>query len=348
MLNFMSDWYQITYLCDISKQALSHCAAKVAGSTPQTTVSAEELCASADVDAVAVCNATPFHAKHAILALQHNKNVFVEKPVALCYRDLDAIQTAEAQSKGTVFVGYMRRYAPALAQAIAEVGDRSKIQYARVRDIIGPNSHFVGQSGTFPKKFTDFQQQDTNALKALDDDIAVQALTSEFNVPLTDHTKFMLSLLGGLGSHDLCVMREAIGMPESVLAADLHRPIWSAMFQYDTFTAVYESGINDVPVFDAHIEIYTQNKIVRVEYDTPYVKGLPITITVREKVEGGDSYQERIIRPTYEDPYTIEFKEWYECMMQGRRPKTSTEDARNDLDIFRMLMQASFGTGGGR
>jgi predicted dehydrogenase len=295
------------------------------------------------VDAVLVCNATAFHPTHAILALQHDKHVLVEKPVALCYRDLDLIETAEAKSKGTVFVGYMRRYAPAFLQAIAEVGDTSKISYVRVRDIIGPNATFVNQSGTYPKKSNDFKQQDIDAMKSLDEDIAIQALTHEFGVPLNDDTKLFLMILGGLGSHDLSAMRELIGMPQSVIGADLRRPLWTALLKYENFTVLYESGINSVPVFDAHIEIYCDNKIVRVNYDTPYVKGLPTTITIREKIEGTEEYHERTIRATYEDSYTVEFKEWHKCITEGAKVKTTIADARQDLDIFKMLMQASFG-----
>lgn len=341
-LGFLSDFYRITYLCDVSKAALEHCARKVAGTRPKITTTAEELCSSSEVDAVIVCNATQFHHTHAILALSHNKHVFVEKPLALSYRDLDALQAAEDKSEGTLFVGYMRRYAPAFLQAIAEVGDRDKIQYVRVRDIIGPNAHFVNQSGTFPKRFSDFMEADSKALKDQDDDINQQALLKEFVIPVNQYSRRMLALLGGLGSHDLSAMREAIGMPQGVIGADLRWPIWTAMFKYDNFTVVYESGINSVPVFDAHIEIYTEEKIVRVNYDTPYVKGLPTTITIREKISGTDIYQERTLRPTYEDSYTIEFKEWHKCITEGTTIKTTIADARQDLDIFKMLMQAHF------
>ncbi|KXL47324.1 hypothetical protein M433DRAFT_77053, partial [Acidomyces richmondensis BFW] len=266
--------------------------------------------------------------------------------LALCYRDLDAIEAAEKQSSAKLFVGYMRRYAPAFLQAVAEVGDRSQIQYARVRDIIGLNSFFVDQSGTFPRKFGDFSKENLEALINASNDINTQALVEEFNVPMTDKTIKMLNLLGGLGSHDLSAMREAIGMPKSVLGARLQGPIWSALLDYDYFSVSYESGINNVPVFDAHIEIYTESKIVRVNYDSPYVKGLPATITVREKVEGPNgeaSYQERSIRTTYEDSYTAELKDWHDCIITGREPKTSVADARQDIEIFKMLMQAGYG-----
>jgi len=109
------------------------------------------------VDVVLVCNATAFDPMHAILALQQNKHVLVEKLLALCARDYDAIAVVEHTSTARVLVGYMRRYIAAFLDATAELGDvKSQIQYVRVRDIIGPNSVFVDQSGTFPVRFTDF------------------------------------------------------------------------------------------------------------------------------------------------------------------------------------------------
>jgi len=141
-------------------------------------------------------------------------------------------------------------------------------------------------------------------------------------------------------------MREIIGMPQSVLGASLGFPgIWSVLFQYDRFSVTYESGINNVPVFDANIEVYGADKIVRVDYDTPYVKGLPVTMTIREKVEGrvgsgSSGYQERKVRRTYEDPYTLEMFELYDCVVKGKPPKTSAEDAKNDVELFKMILRA--------
>lgn len=280
---------------------------------------------------------------HAIAALENDKHVLIEKPVALCYRDIDSLATAEAKSNGTVFVGYMRRYAPALRSAIQEIGDR-EIQYARVRDIIGPNAYPVAQSGTFPKRFSDIAPQDADDLAAIDASVKQQALEHEFHVQSDERTRKFLDLLGGLGTHDLSAMREVLGMPKSVLAASFKQNFWTATLDYDSFHLVYESGINDVPLFDAHIEVYTDQKIVRVEYDTPYVKGLPTTMTVREKMEqAGEqpSFQERKIRSTYEDSYTIELREWHDCVVTGRRPKTTVGDARQDLDVITMIMQAA-------
>lgn len=195
-LGFLSQLYKITYLCDVSPQALSHSAAKITP-TPRTTADAEQLCSSAEVDVVLIANANAYHVEHGILALKHDKHCLIEKPLALSFRDVDRIVEAEKTSKGKVFVGTMRRFAAAFVEAVGEVGGMERVLYARVRDIIGPNSTFVGQSGTFPLKFSDVREVDVEDRERRDEEIAKQALGEEFEVPVTPESKRMLQLLGG-------------------------------------------------------------------------------------------------------------------------------------------------------
>lgn len=115
--------------------------------------------------------------------------------------------------------------------------------------------------------------------------------------------------------------------------------ISSAIFKYPTFTVTYESGLDSVPRFDAHFAVYSAKKTVSVQYDTPYIKGLPVTMHVQENVDG--VYKESVIRKTYEDPYTLELKELYAMVMDGKAVKTTAEDAKKDLEIFRMLFKAA-------
>jgi predicted dehydrogenase len=134
-LLFMQKWFIITYLCDISAEALEHCNGKLFGSA-KTTTNPEELCSSDLCDAVIIGNSDEYHAVHALLALKHGKHVFVEKPLALTKRDVYAIIEAEKSSKGKVMVGQMRRYAAPFEDAIKEIGGIDKILYARVRGMI--------------------------------------------------------------------------------------------------------------------------------------------------------------------------------------------------------------------
>jgi predicted dehydrogenase len=134
-------------------------------------------------------------------------------------------------------------------------------------------------------------------------------------------------------------MREMLGMPQSVAGAVLTLPgIFSVLFKYNDFPVSYESGLINVPEFDAHIEVYSADKVVRIQYDTPYVKGLPVIMTIKERA--GNGFQERKIRKTFTDPYTLEMLAFHECVVKKKIPKTSVQDARQDIELFRMILHA--------
>ncbi|KAL8336406.1 hypothetical protein RB601_000290 [Gaeumannomyces tritici] len=137
-------------------------------------------------------------------------------------------------------------------------------------------------------------------------------------------------------------MREMLGMPVGVAGATLTLPeVFCVLFDYGRFGVTYESGLNGVPDFDAHIEVYSADKIVRVEFDSPYVKGLPTTMAVRERAPGADGgFQERRVRRTYTDAYTLELQELYRCVVEGREVKTSAANARKDIELFQMILRA--------
>lgn len=113
----------------------------------------------------------------------------------------------------------------------------------------------------------------------------------------------------------------------------------SAIFQYPNFAVAYESGVDQVARFDASIEIFGDTKTVKVCIDTPFVKGLPTTMVVKDSSPDG-SYRECTTRRTYEDPFLLELNEVYKWVAEGKIPKTSSTDARQDLEILGMLMKA--------
>ncbi|KAJ5182474.1 hypothetical protein N7492_000090 [Penicillium capsulatum] len=345
-LNSLSHLFQVTYLCDASEEAMKHSQLKVAGSSrPKCTRSVEELCNAPEVELVLIANNHAFHASDAVLALHANKYVFIEKPIALTLQDTDRIIAAEKAAGGArVFIGYMRRYAAAFVDAVKEVGTIGQIRYARVRDIIGPNSVFVEQSGTYPRTFNDYRAADSEALRTKTLDDMEQALQAELGITATKETNMMWEMLSILGSHDLSAMREIMGMPKGVVGfspcATVGSPFWSAIFQYPNFAVAYESGVDQVARFDASIEIFGDTKTVKMCIDSPFIKGLPTTMVVKETLPDG-SYREFTTRRTYEDPFMLELKEVYQWVAEGKIPKTTPSGARQDLEILGMLMKAA-------
>lgn len=196
--NFMPQKFKVTYLCDVSEKSLNHCRDMVRGAdVPKTTKNPEELCASQDVDVVLICTADEYHVYHGCIALRNDKWTLIEKPLAQSFRDLETLLEAEKKSKGRVFVGTMRRYAPAFLEAVEEVGGMDKIMYARVRSIIGPNFNFINQSCTFPVgPVSDIATEDSEDRQKRHDDIMNQALAGEFGVAVTEDSIRQLKILG--------------------------------------------------------------------------------------------------------------------------------------------------------
>ncbi|KAJ2927603.1 hypothetical protein H1R20_g9485, partial [Candolleomyces eurysporus] len=231
----------------------------------------------------------------------------------------------------------MRRYAAAFVEAVKIVKSMKKIEYARVRDIIGYNHLFVNQSGFFPVRFSDIPDSAKDDLKARSQAAALASLgQSRASNPGEVST---WRLLCSLGSHDLSAMRELLGPPKGVLGAGRHGSWITALFDYGDFVTTYETGHDSVGSFDAHLEVYGDGKRVRVDYDTPYVKGLPITLTIAENDASG-AYVERVIRPTYEDCYTLQYQALHDAIFGKGPVKCTPEDAAQELRTIGLVMDA--------
>lgn len=76
------------------------------------TSDTEALIADPDISAVAIVTRHNSHARLTQQALRAGKNVFVEKPLALTYEELDDVKAAYAESRKHLMVGFNRRFAP--------------------------------------------------------------------------------------------------------------------------------------------------------------------------------------------------------------------------------------------
>lgn len=345
-LKFLSDQYTVTAICDVSREAAQHVAAK--WSVPHVYTLSSEMVQRDDIDLVLIANSDEYHASCAIEAAQAGKHVFIEKPMALTRTDAQAIQRAAQENQRKVFVGYMRRYAPAFQLFQRLLAESGPIRHAIVKDIIGPNSFFVSQSGTDPRKFgADISESDGKDKAARAEAILHEAIGADKAADA--RLGFVYRLLGSLGSHDLSFMREALGgKPDKCLSAFAsHDGMFiSASFEYtnqgakkgsDKYNVLYTTGIHNVGVFESFLEVFTDDRVLRIDIDTPYVRGLPINVTIKENDVHGH-YSERIIRSTYQDAYTTEFLDLHRALSTGKDLKTTPEDAMEDLDVFDMIM----------
>lgn len=332
ILQALTDRYELGALCDISPQLLELIGRQYRVDGLYTD--AGELCAQADLDAVFVLNSDEYHADCVIAAASNGKHVLVEKPMCLTPAEADEVIRARDEAGVQVMVAYMRRFAPAFTQAVGEVRSLGKINYARVRDIIGQNRLMIEQSSTV-QRFDDIPPE-----AMADRTDRARRLAGEAIGDAAPALSGVYRLLCGLSSHDLSAMREIIGFPKRVVAAAQWNGgrFISAILEYDGYYATFETGVDSQRRFDAHIEVYGEHKSIKVQYDTPYIRHLPTTLTVNET--SGEAYSESVTRPTFKDPYTHELEYFHDVVAQGCKPKTTPEDFKEDLALFKMIIDA--------
>jgi predicted dehydrogenase len=332
VLEALADRYEIGAICDISPTLLTTIGDRYG--IAQRYSDFNELVQQSDLDAVFVLNSDEYHADCVIAAARNGKQVLVEKPMCLTLREADEIIRARDEAGVQVMVAYMRRFAPAFIQAIDEVKSLDSIGYARIRDIIGRNRLIIDQAAAVlrPSDFPVGAQEDrtSRATRLVREAIG--------DVPAEIVRAYRLLL--GLNSHDLSAMRELLGVPRSVAAArQWHGGNYlTALFEYDGYYAVLETGVDDQVRFDAHIEVYGSTKSVRIQYDSPYIRHLPTTLTIQET--RGDALEERVIRPTFKDPYTHELEYFHAVATDELTPKTTPEDFTEDLRLIHKIVDA--------
>jgi predicted dehydrogenase/threonine dehydrogenase-like Zn-dependent dehydrogenase len=78
----------------------------------------KELLEDSDIELIVISTPHHTHAKLVIEALRHNKSVYCEKPLCISSDELSEIKKAYLESKGHLFVGLNRRFAPLIKQMV--------------------------------------------------------------------------------------------------------------------------------------------------------------------------------------------------------------------------------------
>ncbi|MCY3866444.1 MAG: Gfo/Idh/MocA family oxidoreductase [Chloroflexi bacterium] len=335
-LNQLSDFFEVTALCDVSLNVLAGVGRDWGVATRVSNY--QDLLALDTVDAVLIANPDVFHAEATIAALRAGKHVMVEKPMCLNLAENDAIIAAQKEAGKIVQVGTMRRYAPAFIEACRLVKDMDEIRLAKAHDLIGRNplviepTSRVVPADDIPASVSEaMRERGAEAIRAAIGDVP-DALATAYRMML------------GLSSHDLSAMREMLGMPQRVLYAAQRcgGRYQTAAFDYGDYICQFSTGVDNIPRFDTYLQVYGDNKVVRVDYDTPFVRNLPIRLTVAETTDGVNNMR-TVTHPGWGDAFTEEWRAFHHNVISGTSAKTSPQDFRKDLLLFRDMIQLMAG-----
>jgi len=322
-LSQLSDLYEVTALCDVSRTVLDG-VGNLWGIERRVTDPRGLL---DGVDAVVIANPDPYHAEATLAAIAAGADVLCEKPMCLGPRECDEIVAAAERAGAIVQVGYMRRHAPAVADAKRLLEQIGEVRFARVHDVIGLNRDIIDQTSTVIRA-DDVPQSVIDATWARRRELVQEALG-----PLEPGPAGAYDLLLGLGSHDSSAMRELLGTPRGVSHASQRPGYVTATVDYGDFACHFEVGVDEIPRYDTHIEIFGARQVLRLRWDVPYVRNLPTRLTVLEADARG-GFSERTVMPEWGDPFVAEWKAFHHSVTTREQPAASPADFRHDLDLF--------------
>ena len=328
-IEHMDEMYTVTAVSDVSHKLMSFFQERY--NVKHCFADAMDLIQCPEVDAVMILCAGD-HADYAIAALEAGKHVFIEKPMSMSYENALRLKAVKEKHPNEIaMVGYCRRYNHCF-QKMKELlrNDSRPISYVRARTIILEGPWYL-QNSHQEKKATDLDPKGKDEMNA--------AMFRDIDRTLGGNTtkaeQLCYLLMAASGCHILSAVRELIGEPKAIRAAVVSPTgmQFTLIFEYDGFNMTFEE-MNDQEVieFQESIEVYQGNRKLSLNYDSPYIKNLPTTLTVSELENG----QAKITQygPDYRDMFENELRVFYDCIINGEEPVCNVNDAIKDVKLY--------------
>jgi predicted dehydrogenase len=338
-LTELSDRYEVAALCDLSPGLVQRMGEKYHVARRYTDY--ERMLDEVDLDAVLVL--TVSHFEPAVAALRRGKHALVEKPMCYTLREADTLVQTAADNRATLMVAYMKRYDPAYLYFQARVKEIAQPRLIRVHDVIGPNDWII-------RDLLDVQRpSDVPADVVQEGQRAIAAKLAEAigDAPEAAHRAYSLML--GLCSHDVTILRGAFGSPLRVIGTQIvaNGRFFTSLLDYgDDLACTFAAGAVSLKRFDEELAVWGTERVVSIRFPSPFVKNMPTLVEVQEQEAatgaadpGATPYVERRVTASYEEAFKRELYHFHDCVATGAKPLTGGEEAREDtrlmIDIIR-------------
>ncbi len=295
--NFISDWviagarqdsrFELTAIYSRNQSTATDFAAK--HKIPLTFTSLEEMACSKQVDAVYIASPNSFHAAQSILMMRHGKHVLCEKPLA-ANTDEVKLMIATAQEMGVTLMEAMK---PTLTPNFAAVIE---------------NVHRVGKVRQY---FSSFCQYSSRY-----DRFKSGELLNAFNPELAS------GAIMDLGIYTIYPLIVLFGRPVRVQASSTMLSTGvdgagSILMEYPAFTATVLYS----KIADAYLPTEIQGEQGTLTLDRVNIIR-EVAFRPRKFASSGigpSSEPEILTRPTNQDEYYYEIKEFIDLVAQGRQ-----------------------------
>jgi predicted dehydrogenase len=322
--------FRVSAVCDLSPMVVDAIGERFG--VPARFTDFTELVNREDVDAVAVL--TMEHADVAVAAAEAGKHLFIEKPLGLSLTETERIIDAVERAGVTAMVGYMKRYDPGYELGAARMQAMDDTRLIRVHD-------FAADFGWHATLFTLVSRDDLPPALLAECQAAIEATLRGALGTDHAHLSSLYQMLLMLASHDLTILRGAFGAPSGVRYSDAVSPaqLLSVLDYGPGCRCVFEAGIGSEALWwDEHLAAYGTHEMVEITFPNPYVPYAPTVVTIRENEAGSPVRKE--IPVSHQEAFRREWLHFFECVMEGRQPRTSLAEGRADIELAIEMIRA--------
>jgi predicted dehydrogenase len=290
------------------------------------------------LDAVVIAAPDPYHPSLAIAALDAGLHVMCEKPLALTLEGCDRIAAARDRSGRAFQVAYMKRYDPAYRRALTllpksieeiklisvEVNDPDQAPFVAHLPMVAPDDLPIALRES--AKADSAAQLRQAAGGALDADGA-HALANGFLSAIVHDVAVVHGILAHLGAE----------LPATAAAGayfDKGRGVELA-FALPGGGRVRMAHLNlpGVPDYRERITVYCTDRIIELEFPSPYLRHLPTRLTLRRRGEGA-ALETVDFRESYEEAFREELRAFHAAATGLAPVVTTVEQARRDVELL--------------
>ncbi|HLF36493.1 MAG TPA: Gfo/Idh/MocA family oxidoreductase [Anaerolineales bacterium] len=335
-LRQLNDLYEISALCDVSRQVLEAMGEHYGVERRYTDY--HELL-MLDLDAVLLL-IPGSHAPAALAALRSGKHVLVEKPMCFTLAEADQLIEAAESSGRTLMVGYMKRYDPGYRHAQTSLPRLGELRYIQINTLHPAeepflNVHRLVRAGDLPAE----------TLRQLASE--KDRLVSEAIGPVSQPMKQIYTevLLGSL-VHDINALRGLVGEPQAVeytaiWPADEVLPVITTVLRVrDQLRAAFVwAYLPDYHDYFEEIALMSAGGRIRIQFPSPYLRHFPTPIVIEGMQDGAAVKQH--ITASYAEAFKEQLLHFHRCVTTGERPLTDARDARKDIEILQQVLAAA-------
>lgn len=316
-----------------------------------------ELLDREDIEAVLICHSGS-HRDTVLAALNRNKDVFVEKPLAWNLREAQEVAGAAQRSDRIVQVGYHKLYDPAFPVAKQYVDQIEDLGFVRITVL-----HPTNELGLSPHRI---RRGRGEVLEGHIDpgswayqlQMQREGLTGGNLSPLVDEAlgvrKDDLHLRQCYGNivisliHNVYMMYGFLGPPKRLRSAEYWREGMSIhlLVEYsdDLCCSLDWHYLSHLKDYREEYSFYGNRQRVSLQFPSPYFLHFPSPV-ILQGGEGELAWEKRIV-VSYDEAFHCELRAFHENIIKRQSPRTGVVDALQHMRFLQEII-STIGTGGG-